>query len=428
MTDMQRRDAAAHSRRRIETLGRKLNAVAAVIPATDGPDGPLAGLPYAAKDLMATGTHAPSWGCAASPAPQGERAEVLDRLDAAGARLVAMSEMTELAYEPSGYNAHRGRVLNPWHFDRITGGSSSGSAALVAAGCCPLALGSDSGGSVRIPAHCCGITALKPTWGALSLDGVMPLAPSLDTVGVMTRSAADLQRVWSVLSSSADAARPPTKLALVKDAIADSHKAIVRACEATISAFESIGIETGADITLPEEADRAALLVLQAEAARSHRIRSEDARIDPVLRKRLGKGLKFTDAELSAALANRDALQHAFLEQIGDADAALLPVMPIVTPLASEADPTSPAFKASTLYALSRFTRFVNYLGLPAIVLPAGEDDETGMPIGLQLIGRPNQEAMLIELGLRFQEITDWHGRVPRAIAADIAAEKGWAA
>ena len=110
------------------------------------------------------------------------RAEILLRLDRAGADLIAAAEMTALAYEPSGYNAARGCVLNPWDFDAVTGGSSSGSAALVAAGCAFASLGSDTGGSVRIPAHCCGVTSLKATFGAIPGEGAMRLAASLDTI------------------------------------------------------------------------------------------------------------------------------------------------------------------------------------------------------------------------------------------------------
>src|SRR5581483_4385144 len=122
----------------------------------------------------------------------------------AGASLIATATMTELAYEPSGMA--RRHALNPWRFDAIPGGSSTGSAILVAAGCCFAALGSDTGGSVRIPAHCCGITALKPTYGKIPLDGAMALAPSLDTVGIFARSAADLALLWPIISDDPVAA------------------------------------------------------------------------------------------------------------------------------------------------------------------------------------------------------------------------------
>ena len=112
---------------------------------------------------------------------------------------------------------------------------------------------------------------------------------------------------------------------------------------------------------------------------------------------------------------------------LADADFALLPVVPIKTPRAAETDPTSPEFSARTLYALSRFTRFVNYLGLPALALPVGFDGR-GMPVALQIVARPNNEAGLIDLAKLFQSKTDWHGRIPSMIAPDIAIERGFAA
>jgi aspartyl-tRNA(Asn)/glutamyl-tRNA(Gln) amidotransferase subunit A len=155
--------------------------------------GALGGLPYAAKDMFRMPSHRPSggFGNAADLGITGT-SDLLERLAVAGADLIGFTSMTELAYEPSGFNATRGRVRNPWNLDFISGGSSSGSAAAVASGVVIAALGSDTGGSLRIPAHACGVTAWKPTYGLVSARGAMPLAPSLDTIGLLARSAADL--------------------------------------------------------------------------------------------------------------------------------------------------------------------------------------------------------------------------------------------
>jgi aspartyl-tRNA(Asn)/glutamyl-tRNA(Gln) amidotransferase subunit A len=170
----------------------------------------------------------------------------------------------------------------------------------------------------------------------------------------------------------------------------------------------------------PEQADAHALTVLQAEAAREHARRLDDPAVDATLRKRLRKGLKISDSELGFALTSRSTLCANFLSRVfGDADAVFLPVMPIKTPRLDQVDPASAHFNPRTLYALSRFTRFVNYLGLPALALPAGFDSR-GMPVGLQVIGRPGSEAALLDLGVRLQGRTDWHGRVPSAIASPI--------
>jgi aspartyl-tRNA(Asn)/glutamyl-tRNA(Gln) amidotransferase subunit A len=164
---------------------------------------------------------------------------------------------------------------------------------------------------------------------------------------------------------------------------------------------------------------------MQAEAARTHRERLNDERVDAVLRKRLGKGLAISDGELTDALEAQESLRDKFLaDQFGDADVLLMPVMPIKTPRVAEVDPGSPEFKARTLYALSRFTRFVNYLGLPALAVPAGFDSR-GMPVGLQLIGRPGSDVLLLALGTLLQADTHWHSRAPAEVLAGRMTEKG---
>jgi aspartyl-tRNA(Asn)/glutamyl-tRNA(Gln) amidotransferase subunit A len=418
----ERLDALEKCRQRLAGVGQRLKAVEHIYPAEAPRQGPLSGLPYVAKDMFATGRSRPSWGCTTPQAPALPRASVIDRLDQSGASLIGAATMTELAYEASG--GGRRCALNPWRFDAIPGGSSTGSAILVASGCCFAALGSDTAGSVRIPAHCCGVTALKPGHGRIPLDGAMPLAPSLDTVGIFARCAADLALLWPVVSGEPpDASVELPRAVVLRDALETSEAEIAAVLRNAIDVLAGSGMTIEERSGFPEEADRQTLVVLQAEAAREHRARIDDANIDATLRRRLGKGLSITDGELAAALAARDALRDQFiLSFLGEAGIAVLPVMPIRTPGLDEVDPASPRFNPRVLYALSRFTRFVNYLGLPALAVPAGFD-ESGMPSGLQLIGLPGSEALLLRIAVRLQERTDWHGRVPVAIARDIADE-----
>jgi aspartyl-tRNA(Asn)/glutamyl-tRNA(Gln) amidotransferase subunit A len=412
------------SKTRLAGIGRKLNAVKHILPADISVPGPLAGMPCIAKDMIATGTVEPSWGCAEPMATGLPRASVIDRMVMAGACLIGTSVMTELAYEPSGF-VHGGAV-NPWHPDIIPGGSSSGSAILVASGCCFAALGSDTGGSVRIPAHCCGVTGLKPSYGSLPVDGTMLLAPSLDTIGIIARSAADLALVWPSLSGDrAGSVADHLSGTVMTDAFGVSDPQISGICRNAIGVLAETGMSIDARPGFPEQADQNALLVLQAEAGRQHRERMDDPRIDTTLRKRLRKGLTISDESLGLALDARGALRDGFLSTYLDkASVAFLPVMPIRTPGIGEVDTSSAIFNPRTLYALSRFTRFVNYLGLPALAVPAGFDDR-GMPVGLQMVGRPGSDALLLEVGGRLQARTDWHGRVPASIISEIAAEKG---
>lgn len=398
----------------------RLNAVAAMLPDAVPAGGPLAGLPYVAKDMFATGVHAPSHGLAGTATAIAPRAEVLKRLDRAGARLIAAAEMTALAYEPSGYNAARGAVLNPWDLDAVAGGSSSGSAALVAAGCAFAALGSDTGGSVRIPAHCCGVTSLKPSPGVIPDSNAMPLAPSLDTIGMFARSARDLALLWPVASGRATQ-HPKVQRAVRLATFLDGSAAAVRAvCDAAIDLFARLGVQLASANGFPKQADAHALTVMQGEVARIHRTLPHDA--DPLLRKRLAKGLDISDSTLGACLAERNRLRDEFLLTWNNADVAFTPVMPIGVPDAAETNPGSTRFRPRTLYDLSRFTRFVNFLDLPAISIPAGFDDR-GRPVGLQIIGRPQRDMQLLDLAVSFQHVTDWHGRVPTAVEGILANE-----
>src|SRR5262249_44481018 len=144
-------------------------------------------------------------------------------------------------------------------------------------------------------------------------------------------------------------------------------------------------------------------------AARVHRARVEDPNIPAVLRKRLAKGLAIDDARLTASRSLRETLSRDFAARVfGASDAVILPVMPVRVPLAFEADPTSSKFLPATLYALSRFTRFVNFLGFPAVAIPTGFDDRN-LPVALQIVGRPHSDGALLRLAQTVQDKTDWH-------------------
>jgi aspartyl-tRNA(Asn)/glutamyl-tRNA(Gln) amidotransferase subunit A len=409
---------AAELARRLEP---RLNAFVTVEDCLSPVDGYLGGLPYAAKDVFRTAFHRPAGGFAipTDVAVHGETC-LLARLDTAGARRVGFTGMPELAYEPSGYNHTRGRVRNPWNLDFVAGGSSSGSAAAVASGSVVVALGSDTAGSLRIPAHCCAVTAWKPTYGVVPCTGAMPLAPSLDTIGLLARGAGDMQDAVDILLAGD---QPPDGSIAHVVAIADCFDAaelpVRRACLQGVDAIEAGGVrlERRRSLAEIEASDRHALIILQAEAARVHRARIDDPSIPAVLRKRLAKGLVIDDATLAASLSGRETLSNDFTARVfGAADAIILPVMAIRVPRAVEADPASDKFSAATLYALSRFTRFVNMLGFPAVAIPVGFDDQ-GLPVALQIVGRPHSDRALLALAQAVQNRSDWHARVPSAIA-----------
>jgi aspartyl-tRNA(Asn)/glutamyl-tRNA(Gln) amidotransferase subunit A len=374
---------------------------------------------YAAKDLFITGTHQPRAGLREPIAFEANPAAALSLLDDAGARCLGFTAMTELAYEPSGYNAVCERACNPWNLEFIPGGSSSGSAVAVAGGSVVFALGSDTGGSIRIPSHCCGITGWKPTWGNVSVQGALPLAPFLDTVGLLARSAGDLAPAADVLLGAQAASKSIETLAVAADALEETEPPVRRACEEGIAALETLGhsIARVNALAAMAKVDEHALLIMRAEAARTHAQRLNSSELSPVLSKRLSKGLAIDDTTLAASRALRPVFCADFGESIlGCADALILPVMPMRTSVWDDVDPTSPHFSGRRLYEISRFCRFVNMLGWPAVAVPVGFDDR-GLPVALQIIGRAGSDRALIGLVYEMQARTDWHARVPVGIA-----------
>jgi aspartyl-tRNA(Asn)/glutamyl-tRNA(Gln) amidotransferase subunit A len=382
-------------------------------------NGLLALIPYAAKDLAVAPKHRPKGGLAdVLDFGLNGYANVLQYLDDAGACRIGFTAMTELAYEPSGYNAVSTYPQNPWNLGFITGGSSSGSAVVVASGAAVIAIGSDTGGSVRIPAHCCGVTGWKPTWGAVSVAGTLPLAPFLDCIGLLARSAADLAPAAAILAADARPQADIERVVVLRDALYSAETSVRQCCQNGIDVMQACdvtlsSVEGGAAI---EAIDEHALVIMQAEAARTHASHLHNQAISPILRKRLAKGLAIDDATLAASRAARSRLAKDFDDKVlGKADAVVLPVMPNRTPPYREVDPKSPHFSGRRLYELSRYCRFVNMLGFPAVAIPVGFDDR-GLPVALQLVGRPGRDDDLIAFATRLQQKTDWHARIPAAI------------
>jgi aspartyl-tRNA(Asn)/glutamyl-tRNA(Gln) amidotransferase subunit A len=361
----------------------------------------------------------------------------LQRLKDAGTVRLGSLQMAEFAYGPTGHNAHFGAVHNPWNIDHITGGSSSGSGAAVAARLTSAALGSDTGGSVRMPAHFCGVTGLKSTVGRVSRAGAMPLSQSLDTVGPLAQSAEDCALLLGLMAGAdpedptAIAGALPDYMAATKQPmqgitigvptafyVDDLDSEVARVLDETIATLKREGAQI-VKVELPDQRQlsSASQLVLAVEAAAFHKRwmieRPQDYGAQVLMR--LQNGLAVPAVSYLEAMRWRGAALSAHAAATAGVDAVIAPVSPIPAPTIVESDVGNSPEADVVLPRITRFTRPVNYLGVPALSIPCGFT-RSGLPVGLQLIGRSFDEAALLRIGAAFQRATDFHARVPKAV------------
>jgi Asp-tRNA(Asn)/Glu-tRNA(Gln) amidotransferase A subunit family amidase len=378
-----------NARDRLEREGKALNALVALAQPQAPREGPLSGLTFVAKDMFSWPDYEYSRGLNATVPFDGKPAVFLNQLIAEGTELLGFAEMTPLAYEPSGANPFRGRPINPLNADYISGGSSSGSAVLVAAGLVDFAVGSDTAGSLRIPAQCCGVTAWKPSFGLLCRGGSWPLAPSLDTLGLLARSVEMLLRVGNAIIPPGNG--QPLRMAIADDLVwqnDDRARVMAAAQDFKIS---TINLQSTIELC-----DDVVLTLLQQEAYESNRALIGSGELDSVLERRLSHGAAVTPAAYETALAGHAVLRAEVAEKLFDsADVIALPVMPCATPRVAMCEPGQPEFAARHLYDLSRYTRFVNALGLPAVALPLA-GNHSAMPTAVQLIARHGTDLTIL--------------------------------
>jgi aspartyl-tRNA(Asn)/glutamyl-tRNA(Gln) amidotransferase subunit A len=355
------------------------------------------------------------------------------RLQGAGAIHLGALHMAEFAYGPTGHNEHLGPARNPWDQRRITGGSSSGSAAAVAARLAYAALGSDTGGSIRLPAHFCGVTGFKPTYGRVSRANAMPLSFTLDTVGPLARSAEDCALIGSVIvgadpldptTSGAPAwnmaatQRSPTEMTIGvprKFYVDDLESEVATSLDDALATLRKLGARM-VEVDLPDQTaiSAAALIVLAAEATSLHTpwLRERAGDYGAQVRNRLQNGLAYSAVEYLDALRWRGPALAAHFAAINGVDIVIAPASRAAAPTIEETDVGGGPGAEAAIQAITRFMRPINYLGLPVLAVPAGAS-RSGMPIGLQLIGRPFDDETAIALGRAFQTATDHHRRIP---------------
>ncbi len=399
--------------------------------------GPLLGVPYGPKDLYHTeGVRTTGGSKILADFVPAQDATVVARLAVAGLIVLGKLNMHEFAYGPEGLNAHYGDARNPWdrNAHRIAGGSSSGSGVAVAAALVPGALGSDTGGSIRIPASLCGISGVKPTYGRVSRAGVLPLSWSMDHAGPMARTVEDCALMLGAMAGY-DPADPTTSVLPVPDyaaALTGDVKGLrvgllrahftdvaapeVRAAvEKAAKTLEQAGAVVD-EVNLAEvvHVPSASFAIVATEALAYHAewMRTRAAEYQPDVRERLRMGAFVSGVHYVRAQQVRQLVRQEVDAVLARRDVLLAPATPIPAPVLGEKTTALGDGPSDVRAALIRFTRPFNFSGHPACSVPCGFT-AGGLPIGMQLVGRPFDEATVMRAGDAYQRLTDWRTRRP---------------
>jgi len=404
--------------------------------------GPLHGVPLAYKDLCHVSGLPTSCGTKTREYfPSSIECTAVTRLREAGAVTLGKLNMTELAMGPFGDNAHHGDVQNPWRPGHCAGGSSSGSAAAVAAGFAVAALGSDTGGSIRLPAACCGVVGLKPTYGRVSRAGVMPLSWSLDHLGPLTRTVADAALVLEIVAGHdpRDGTSSPRGVPYYQrmlespvgglrvgvpenyyfDGIDHEMEAAVRAAVRTL---EGLGVLV-TPISVPDPRPLADIcnVISRSESAAVHTrlARERPHELQPAVRARLEIGFHIAAHDYLQALRLRARFTREFIREVfAEVDALVLPVIPEPAPALETVKSGTVDEVVDRMGRFSRLTGPFNGLGLPALAVPCGFSSD-GRPLALQIVGGAFHEATTLRLGHAYQQATTWHLDAPRSLDVD---------
>jgi 1-carboxybiuret hydrolase len=378
--------------------------------------GPLAGVPFAVKNLINVAGMPTLAGSRINRAhkPALSDATLITRLERAGAILVGALNMGEYAYDLTGENAHEGPARNPHDRTRMTGGSSSGSGGAVAGGLVPLTLGSDTNGSIRVPASFCGIFGLKPTYGRLSRAGSFPFVPSLDHLGPMARSVIDLAMAYDAMQGPDPydpvcVARPiepaldqiDAGIAGLRVAVAGGYFQVGATPEA-LSALRHVASALGAsaEIELPEpaRARSAAYVITTTEGATLHldRLRTRGADFESDVRDRLIAGALVPAVYVQQAQKFRRWYRAEVLKLFDQLDAILAPATPFTAPLIGQKFMVLDGVEMSLRPNIGIYTQPISFIGLPVVVVPVALPGS--LPIGVQIITAPWEEATALRI------------------------------
>ncbi len=380
---------------------------------SDRLDAPLYGVPVVVKDLFDVAGLPTTGACEAyRDRVAASDSAVVEALRANGAVVVAKTNQHELGAGATGLVSCFGPVANPWDLGRITGGSSSGSAAAVAAGVVPLAIGSDTGGSIRMPASFCGITGLRPTPGRISLVGAQPMSPGYDTAGPLALTARDCSVAFAALTGASRLAPRATdpvagiRVGLPRKYFELVHAETRHAVEAAAGVLETLGarVDWLDDVDLDPEFR--GFLHVWADVAHHHRSTWDNPLVSPEVAALIDRGRGMTGLEYAASRAHADGVREQFAAALRRVDVLLAPATPYPAP---RADQEHVSVVGGILDvregAPSRLTVPVNEAGLPAVAFPVGANGD-GLPLGAQLIGAAYRDEQLLAIVAAYQDAT----------------------
>ena len=387
--------------------------------------GPLHGIPLALKDLIDTaGVLTTAASAVFKERIPAEDAEVTRRLKQAGAILLGKQNLHEFAYGGSSLVSYFGDVHNAWNPEHIAGGSSGGSATAVAAGMCYGAIGTDTAGSIREPASLCGVVGLKPTFGAVSTRGVIPLSQSLDHVGTIARTVEDAAIIFQAIAKETDVVQGWGSASPVRIEDPPAHKlriAVPRKffCEEldpeVASAFEQAlsVLSTMSDISeinLEVPTDRT-LQKVESYAYHAKFVRQSPELYQPETLRRIRTGEGISPEDAAQCKRELQEARKQIASVFNDVDLLITPTTPTPAPVISELKANPDLLRPREL-ALLRNTRPMNVWGLPAISVPCGFT-QSGLPIGLQIIGPHGGESEVLQLAHAYEQATAWHQHLP---------------
>ncbi len=384
-------------------------------------DLPLNGIPYACKDLFDVKDLPTTGGSQVLQDNVAHQdAEVVRRMNQAGAIFIGKNNLHEFAYGATGENTLYGTPPNPYDPSRLAGGSSSGSAAALGFGLCAAALGTDTGGSVRAPASLCGLVGFKPTYGRISTENVIPYSWTLDHIGTLTRSAADAGLLFDSLALEL---RPPVQTGLDKLTIGIPESFFFEHCDSeildSIDALMNFLRQAGANlkpVPMPSmEFTRTVSLTVQMPEALSYHNRYLEQRghlYSQDFRAGLALGQCLLAEQYIRAKRFIETYRNDMESVFAEVDLILTPATPVIAPKIGVVEVTVDGYSEPAGNAITRYTSFFNMTGHPAITLPCGLHSE-GLPIGAQLVGKHFGDEQLIDIAQQIESGYDFQLRPP---------------